>query len=72
MTEKSTKKTSKKVYAIELGLRLVTYIIACYTILELFGAEPSELFFGAALTAVTGLIGTLNIADGMKGHEPNS
>ena len=69
---KSTIQTSRKIYAMHVAFRLLAYMMALYTILELFDKNPSEVIFGAAIVAIGSIVSALHIADGMKGHEDGS
>ena len=66
MAEKSTIKTSRKIYALHVAFRMLMYFAALYTIIVLCGYKPSDMIFGALIGAITGIVSTLNIADGMK------
>jgi len=66
---KSTKETSRKIHAMNEAFKMVGLIMFLYTFLELLDKNPSEIVFGAAITAVGAIVSALNIADGMKGHE---
>jgi len=69
MMEKSTVKTSRKIYAMKYGINFVGIVLGVYVIGSHFvpGLEPNV--FVTAIGAVGVIIGALNIADGMKGHE---
>jgi uncharacterized membrane protein YjjB (DUF3815 family) len=66
---KSTFKTSRKTHAMNTCFRMLTYFSALYAILLLCDKNPSEMIFVAFIGAITAVVSTLNIADGMKGHE---
>ena len=69
---KSTIKTSRKIYAMGEAFKMIGLTACLYTILELCGKDPSELFFTAVITAIGTTVSALHIADGMKGHEANT
>ena len=66
---KSTFKTSRKIYAMHVCFRMLTYFSALYTILLLCDKNPSDMIFATFVGALTLVVSTLNIADGIKGHE---
>jgi hypothetical protein len=68
--EKSTPKTSRKIHAMNICFRMLTYFSALYAILILADKNPSEVVFSAFVLAITSVVTSLNIADGIKGHEP--
>jgi len=66
---KSTIENSRKIFAMKSSFRLLAYVMALYSILELFGVDPSEIVFGASIAAIGSIVSALHIADGIKGHE---
>ena len=66
---KSTPQTSRKIYALKVAGLLVIIIVAFYSVLLAMGFNPSELVFGTAIGAIGTIVGTLNVADGMKKGE---
>jgi hypothetical protein len=67
--EKSTPKTSRKIHAMNVCFKMLMFFSALYSILLLCDKNPSEVVFSAFVLAVTSVVTSLNIADGIKGHE---
>lgn len=66
---KSTIQTSRKIYAMEYGLKFVAMVTLTYVAGKALGAELDSNVFVSAIGAAGLIIGALNIADGMKGNE---
>jgi len=69
MTDKSTKETSRKIYAMEYGLKFVAMVVFLYVAGKGLGFDLDPILFVTAIGSAGVIIGALNIADGMKGHE---
>lgn len=69
MNEKSTHKTSRKIYAMKFSFAMLVFVAVIYSVLVASGFNPSELVFGALIAGISSIVTALNIADGMKGHE---
>jgi uncharacterized membrane protein HdeD (DUF308 family) len=67
--DKSTIKTSRKIYAMKVSFVMIAFLTLVYGGLILFGAAVDPIVFVTALGAIGTVAGALNIADGMKGHE---
>ena len=68
--KKSTIETSRKIYAMKHGMYHVTGMVVLYVICVAFKFPVSENIFVAGISAAGVIITAVNIADGMKGHEP--
>jgi hypothetical protein len=69
--EKSTIHTSRKIYAMKYGMKFVGGITAIYIVGKLFGLDLDASIFVTAIGSAGIIITALNIADGIKGHEPD-
>lgn len=67
--EKSTIETSRKVYVFKLGMIHVEIVTFLYAVCKVAGVDVDSNLFMAAIGAAALIIGTLNIADGMKKGE---
>lgn len=68
--QKSTNKTSRKIYALKYALGHITLLVLTYFLIN--HLRPDTLNGSVALGAIGAIatiVGTLNIADGWKGHE---
>ena len=70
--KKSTIETSRKIYAMKHGMYHVTGMVILYVVCIAFKFPVSENIFLAGISAAGVIITAVNIADGMKGHEPAS
>jgi hypothetical protein len=66
---KSTKESSRKIYAMKVAFGMIAYIMTLYSSLVISGFNPSEIVCSAAIGSIGAIVTALNIADGMKGHE---
>ena len=69
--QRVTINNSKKIYVFKYALNFLGVCLFAYCSMVLLGLDPSETVFTSIFVAVGAIISSLNIADGMKGHEPS-
>jgi hypothetical protein len=67
---KSTIQTSRKVYAMKLSFTVICLLTTLYGLISIFSKNTVDgLVFVTAIGAIGTIVGTLNVADGMKKGE---
>ena len=68
---KSTITTSRKIHAMELSFKMLAFLTLVYCIASYLIPEfKGEIVFAAAIGAIGGIVGSLNIANGMQNNNP--